>query len=329
MALFQNIIISYHLNRLASNNERKAAQSVQALARIGTPVVQVLGTVLHSGGTLPGIRAAAVLGEIANPIAMQTLIYELTHPTPEVRQSVADALVKVGNRAVITLLKTLENDSSRRPQVVEILGRIGQPAVEALTGMLEKINFEFFTSVIDALVSTRLPQATLALLSRFGKEYELYRLKVLVEGLDRLGWQPGMNEEAVYYWLGKGQQEHIISLGVIAITPILRMYREKAVKQLTSLDPPPVEALVERVRRSSEKNERNMLTQTLSALYCSARLSEAQRLAILRLRDENPYRHTDTHDNQHTDYVVQGCGMHIDDYFQSHTDNSTGLDIRL
>lgn len=112
------------------------AESVaKALGKLGEPGFQALLRMTREfyDDEPCGQSAAYVLGEIADPRALNTLLFAMQSPVYEVAQMAAEALNKLGDVAISPLVKTLGSpNSSLRDHACRILRRKGPSAIPVL-----------------------------------------------------------------------------------------------------------------------------------------------------------------------------------------------------
>ncbi len=195
--------------------------AARALVAIGEVAVDPLIQVLRGGPEASQMGVAATLGKIGSPVAIDPLIDTLLHEDWRVGRVVVRALGMMGGAAVNPLLRVIrEGDDSARNGAVAALVLIGEPAVHLLPGALTDGHFRVRAGVADAL--------------------------------DRLGWSPEPGEEEVCYLIAKEQWSSLLSRGVDAVGPLIRVIgdrddsiRRRAAKILGELrDPQAVEPLI-------------------------------------------------------------------------------------
>ena len=142
--------------------------------------------------------AAYALGEIKDPRAVEPLIAALKDAGWSVRPAAAEALVKIGAPAMEPLIAALK-DKDVRASATEALVKIGAPAVEPLIAALKGENKD-------------VRQAAAAMLGR-------------------LGWQPGRDETAGWYWMVKGDWDNCVALGSPAVKPLIAALKDKDVRK--------------------------------------------------------------------------------------------------
>jgi len=97
---------------------------------------------IETGKDLRRIYAAAILGEINDPAAIEPLVRAIRDPGDDVRCQAAGAITKFGSRAVVPLTGLLgDPDTEIRIVAAGVLGDTGDPgAVEPLIGALRDKN---------------------------------------------------------------------------------------------------------------------------------------------------------------------------------------------
>jgi HEAT repeat protein len=97
------------------------------------PVVKLLVHTLHHGRKPVRIAVAWILGRLGGTDAIEALITALNDADKQVVAAAADALVRIGEPAAISLTKSLHAGS----HAITVLERIGKPAVNALIWALD------------------------------------------------------------------------------------------------------------------------------------------------------------------------------------------------
>ncbi len=208
---------------------RKHGVAAETLVKLGTLAVDPLIAVLNDGDARVTISAARILGEIGDSRAAEPLKRALTDSNADVRKNAAEALNKLnwkpgkdelgiwyyvelrqwdecskyGVNAVKPLLDALQNsDKLSCRAIAKGLGEIGDPrAVEPLISLLT-----------DPDVETR---------------------AVAANALNKIGWQPGNDQNGAYYWIAMQQWGKCMDLGAQAIEPLVIMLKDqnKSVRQ--------------------------------------------------------------------------------------------------
>jgi HEAT repeat protein len=144
-----------------------------------------------------------------------------------VREAAAWALRRIGDkRAVEPLIQALrDEDHDVRRAAAEALGRLGDPrAVEPLVLALK--DKEIRWDAIEALGKLADPQAIEPLVPLLRDESSMVRTTA-AEALEKLNWQHTQDENALWYWLAKGDVEKCIALGTIAVEPLISALKHK------------------------------------------------------------------------------------------------------
>lgn len=226
------------------------------------------------------------LGKIGGPRAIKHLIdYLIVYKFAAVK-----ALSQIGKDAVGPLISVLKADNdAKAPYIAEVLGNIGDTrAVSSLMDALrnsdsfhrpyfhvearkalDKIgqtDIEFFINMLDDKnKSVRLDTAEV-----MGRLDDKRAVKPLItalkdsngdvrgaaaEALDRLGWQPGSDENAIWYWIAKKDWNQCIDMGKTAVEPLIDVLLEdgyfviKVIKTLSIIgDKRAVEPIIEKLK---------------------------------------------------------------------------------
>ena len=264
---------------------RQAA--AEALGEIGAPAVEPLIAALKGENKDVRQAAAAMLGRLGwqpgrdetagwywmvkgdwhNCVALgspavKPLIAALKDENSDVRKAAAEALGKIGDaRAVEPLIAALKDRySDVRQAASEALGKIGAPAVEPLIAALKDKDVR--ASATEALVKIGAPavEPLIAALKDENKNVRQAAAAMLV----RLGWQPGRDEAAGWYWMVKGDWHNCVALGSPAVKPLIAALkdagwsvREAAAKALGEIkDPRAVEPLIAALKDESSSVRR-------------------------------------------------------------------------
>jgi HEAT repeat protein len=131
---------------------------------------------------------------------LDKLTDDLRNNSLNIRMKAVRALGKIGDpRAVMPLLSLLSSASNGKNEarqiVIDTITQIGKPAITLLVNSLRDENGQ-----------TRAAAA---------------------EALEKLGWQPTVEIEKVYYFAAKGQFNLLVPLGATAVEPLIEMLGRK------------------------------------------------------------------------------------------------------
>jgi hypothetical protein len=183
--------------------------------------------------------AANALVNISDSRAVEPLIAALTYHNNNICGPAAEALGKIGDaRAVeplIAALKLKTNDVAGRTEVVQALDKLRWQPDTGEAGAaywIAKKNWdkciEIGTPAIEPLI--------IALKDKDGSKGAVYVL-------DQIGWQPAQDENGVYYWIRKREWDKCITLGALAVEPLMRVLAERSVSDYKEFGWEVVEAL--------------------------------------------------------------------------------------
>lgn len=170
------------------------------------------------------INAARALGEIGDSRAVIPLIAALDDETL-VRDAAAKALYEIaGSSAVEPLLEALkDNRESKSKKVIWILGKIGDPrTVEPIIAALDRqyVDIYMYYTIIGALEELGDLRAIEPLIVKLGRSGWKIRCRA-ADGLDKLGWKPGQDENGAAYWIVRGEWDQCVRIGQQAVEPLL------------------------------------------------------------------------------------------------------------
>jgi len=227
-----------------------------ALVSMGAPTIDLLTEALSDGRETIAATAAWALGQIGDPRALEPLVAALRHPMPAVQQAAAHALgslhladaveplvsalvagcpsepaiaalAAIGEAAVPALIASARHYDSVEATtfIAQALARIGAPAIEPLLSLLAEGNnrprpLGPLLAAADALGRLGDGRAVEPLVRLFARSDPVLR-QVIVQALDRLGWQPQEGEMAARYWILKRDWGRCAALGPDATTALL------------------------------------------------------------------------------------------------------------
>jgi HEAT repeat protein len=156
------------------------------------------------------------------------LIQALRHQEFDIQWQAADALGRMGEHALDSLLSALKNKNRDvRIGVIEALGEIKNPrAVPVLVELLKDPSIEVRWAAAIALGEMKDPAAveSLQVALRDGDKYVRYGAAI---ALEKIGWTPANDEEKAYYLVGKQEWEELRNLEITAIKPLAKALNDK------------------------------------------------------------------------------------------------------
>ncbi|HZU87585.1 MAG TPA: HEAT repeat domain-containing protein, partial [Anaerolineaceae bacterium] len=241
---------------------RKAAIRMLPTARI-QHATNVL--ILRLGDMDPGVRLAAVnsLTLLGDEQAAEALIGALNDQDAAVRRAAVSSLGKIGDRhAVERLILALRGwQSSERLVVHQALVEIGPLAIDPLLGVLKD------------------------------PDDEVRRTAAIT--LEKLGWLPISEQEAIEYWSARHRWVELIELGAAAVPVLLDFldHPDPSVKQsaadaLASLEDPSAVTLLINTLQDPRPLARLSAARGLENLHAVGSLDEEARQTILLHREK-------------------------------------------
>ncbi len=161
--------------------------------------------------------AAEALGKIGDSRAVGPLVAALDDPSPDVTQAVVEALVRIDDPAIESLVAELKEDRSRaRLLTAGVLDQLGwkpERGEDELWYWVAKCNWEKASDLgpiaLEPLVAA------------------LKRNEIRVaEALDKLGWEPDGGENEAWYWIAKRKWEKAAALGNPAVQPLIATLKD-------------------------------------------------------------------------------------------------------
>lgn len=232
------------------DNVRDAATN--ALVKIGTPAVQPLIVKLTVSSQNVRQAAARALGEIGDVQAIESLVTALKNGY--VCQAAADALVKIGVASVgplVATLATLENDYVREV-AAEALAKIGLSAVGPLVAALEdkhaqqtaayalyKLGWKPGAGETDEISAIywiannqwqnciEIGTPALGPLTDALEDKREDVRQAIASALDKLGWQPGIDEASARYYITKKLWHKCIEIGEPAVEALITVLEDR------------------------------------------------------------------------------------------------------
>jgi HEAT repeat protein len=308
-------------------------EAEEALANIGEPAVKPLidasNKLLNTGQNEWFFAVISALGDLGGTLAIQQLISLLKPGSYLYNRLAAEALddagwkpnqdenwalywiqkenwgkcVEIGAPAVEPLAQFYESSSKSKEDVIGALSKLGKPGAERLIELL-KNNDRYCSEIVKAL--------------------------------DEVGWQPGKDENGLFYWKAKGDLnkcieidasatlkmlidhlddaavQMLIKIGSPAIEPLISKLKNNTARVAQILgeigDERAVEPLIDAFKENSKSNwdwmvkNRQAVARALIKLYQLKKLDSKYSKLILEQRDEITREHLDT----------PLCGEHAD-----------------
>ena len=297
-------VIESLLLALSAPDWHVAQAAAAALAELGeTAAVQPLIAALASEDRHISQAAATALGELADARAVQPLLLALSAPNWHVRQSAAGALGRIGDpRAIDPLVAALlARDAEVRHAAIEALDSTGWAPRNARERAACSIaNDEWSTCVeigapaVEPLVTilgvggAGVREAAAAALGRIG---DPSAIDPLVAAL--VDYYPNVREASATA-LGRIGDPRAVEPLVAALRGRYPEVLQAAAAALGVIGGPAVEPLIAVFDDpGSRAEERVWAAQSLVDIYQSGRLGEAERLDILRRRQQIERTHYD------------------------------------
>jgi HEAT repeat protein len=157
------------------------------------------------------------------------LIKALSYKDSDVRFAAAFAVGRIGDPRAIPPLTTALNDENLnvREAAAIALGEIGDPqAIPALITALNDKDSNVRRLAVRALGEIGDPQAIPPLITALNDQNQDVR-KAAAGALDTLHWSPGRDATGVAYWMGKGDWDRCVEIGVPAIEPLTKALNDR------------------------------------------------------------------------------------------------------
>lgn len=221
--------------------KHKQDAAVWALSQIKDPrAVNPLLDALTHHHYLVRESAARALGEIRDARAVDSLIIALKDKGLGVKRAAAEALGKIGDvRAIDPLIAALRDEDTYKQaaRALDQLGWLPSQDENAAWYWIAKGRWDECISVGAAAV-----KPLITALMHFGEEDRAVRALVkigkpavallvaalsqganenIVKVLDQIGWEPGQDESAAWYWASKKKWDECGRIGEPAIRPLI------------------------------------------------------------------------------------------------------------
>ena len=171
-------------------------------------------------------QAAIWLGGIKDARAVEPLITALKDSDKDVRGHVVVALGEIEDaRAVEPLIATL-NDSDRKVRKLAAiwLGKIKDTrAVEPLIAALKDSDKDVRRQAAIALGEIKDTRAVEPLVAAL---MDVSVCEAAADALDKIGWQPGQDENSAAYWVFRQEWNKCIEIGAPAVEPLIAILKD-------------------------------------------------------------------------------------------------------
>ncbi|MDP8233546.1 MAG: HEAT repeat domain-containing protein [Candidatus Saelkia tenebricola] len=214
------------LNYKPSNNYERLVYLIEAnkwneIIKIGEPAVELLIEFLNDSVINIRKNAAEVLGKIGNIKAVEPLISILTDSNKDVRECAAVALGKIGDERAVQPLIFMEDDRKFINSIaIAAVGKIRRYSGEIILELLKDKDNDIrriAAKTAKPYLGAKAIEPLIAVL----EDTDKYVRFCAAESLEYLHWKPLNNSEKVIYLRAKQKWDEIISMGEIAIEPLI------------------------------------------------------------------------------------------------------------
>jgi HEAT repeat protein len=152
------------------------------------------------------------------------LVQELTSNNRQVREEVADALIRMEYQMAVDPLIQALNDNNGdifRKRAAEILCRIGEPAVIPLIHALTDEDRYLRYGAADSLGKIGDERAVKPLINALKDKDSYIRLEA-ARAFDKIGWKSKGGKQNVYYLIAKAKWDEVSEIGKLAVLPLIQ-----------------------------------------------------------------------------------------------------------
>jgi len=238
----------------------------EALKKYGQAATEALVKALEHEDPHVRFVAADLLGELGDRQAIPALVPLLEGESVGLRSNAAWSLkslgwtprldragaifyvethqyekcLEIGGPAVEQLLaRTKEGSRDHRLRAMEVLGGIGDPcAADAMISILmNEVDIRLRNAAVDVLIRLGSPAAEslLEALNISSYTYVKKNIRVVIEVLDGIGWEPSKTEAGAIYYVAKGEWEQCAFIGEPAVEVLIEAHKLSLLPD-TSLD---------------------------------------------------------------------------------------------
>lgn len=193
-------------------DERPDSVFVQAAVKYGDAAIEPLMGLLATDSSRTRIRAAFALGQLGDKRATAPLITILDDQYAEVRSAAADALGKLDYKPVEPDAQAVYSIAKRSWEEVVTAGNTAVPILLKRIGQYSDSQMRYWPdnavrwSMVKAL-GLIADKRALPILGKMLQKGDYNT--VLVEALDRLGYEPQSDRERVRMWAGRNDTENL------------------------------------------------------------------------------------------------------------------------
>lgn len=188
---------------------------------LGEPAIELMIMKLSNpNGEVRNIAAEA-LGNIGDVRAVEPLIGALTDERTYVQESAVEALGKIGDPRAVKPLVQLLNNRDLESSVVQVLTKIGEPAVESLIKAIYYPGHTMIrTDVVSILADIGDVRAVDPLINALNVKSS-YDRRMVARSLDKLGWKPNEDQRGISYWIALENWSRLVQIGEPAVSKLI------------------------------------------------------------------------------------------------------------
>jgi HEAT repeat protein len=270
--------LSYKKDSTEGEHFRVRRTAAKALGEIGDPLaVEPLISVLKDKSNYVREATAVALEVLGDPRAVEPLIATLQDSDGKVRESSAKALGKIGDaRVVAPFISVLKNENSKAIRMIamEKLGQMRDArAVEPLIAMLKDRESGLCDLAVKVLGEIGAPATEAILAELKNKNSDANVRKKMVEALDGIGWQPGLDETSAWYWVEKEDYSKCAAIGAQAVGPLISSLESDnkivpvfAARALKEIGTSAAEPLIAALQKGGSQASRQLIIEVLGTL---------------------------------------------------------------